>query len=199
MQDARECEKALPDLIRFYKLIGACSFFLFTLAWVSAWISSDTLISLRVGDPQNATCERWLPADVYDKAFDAWEAARESVYTTWKAHRPERLPARPAAVVPWRVRSRLPRRGLPRPRHPDCPANRLRSVPTAKVSRQVRGPLNQGRTDEERIGLVIEVLDEAGITAPPPREPLADIEEHEVRLVTWLAVKGTRGVEGSVQ
>ena len=43
-------------------------------------------------------------------------------------------------------------------------ANRLRSVPSAKVSRQVRGALNRGRTDEERIGLVTEVLDEAGIT-----------------------------------
>jgi hypothetical protein len=37
------------------------------------------------------------------------------------------------------------------------------------------------------------VLDEAGITAPPPREPLPDIEKHEVRLVTWMAVRGTRG------
>ncbi len=64
-------------------------------------------------------------------------------------------------------------------------------MPSAKVSRQVRGALNQGRTDEERIGLVTEVLDEAGITAPPPREPLPDIEEHEVRLVTWMAVQGT--------
>lgn len=74
-------------------------------------------------------------------------------------------------------------------------ANRLRSVPSAKVSRQVRGALNQGATDEQRIGLVTEVLDEAGITAPPPREPLPDIEKHEVRLVTWMAVKGTRGQE----
>jgi len=49
-------------------------------------------------------------------------------------------------------------------------------VPSAKVSRQVRGALNQGRTDEERIALVTEVLDEAGITAPPPREPLPDVE-----------------------
>ena len=38
-------------------------------------------------------------------------------------------------------------------------------------------------------------LDEAGITAPPAREPLPDIEKHEVRLVTWMAVKGTRGQE----
>lgn len=77
-------------------------------------------------------------------------------------------------------------------------ANRLRSVPSAKVARQVRGALNQGATDEQRIGLVTEVLDEAGITAPPPREPLPDIEKHEVRLVTWMAVKGTRGKEDAL-
>jgi hypothetical protein len=35
------------------------------------------------------------------------------------------------------------------------------------VSRQVRGALNEGRTDEERVALVTDVLDEAGITAPP--------------------------------
>ncbi len=68
-------------------------------------------------------------------------------------------------------------------------------MPSAKVSRQVRGALNQGRTDEERIDLVTEVLDEAGITAPPPREPLPDIEQHEVRLVAWMAVRGTAGIK----
>ncbi len=60
------------------------------------------------------------------------------------------------------------------------------------MARQIRRALNQGGTDEERIKLVAEVLDDAGITAPPAREPLPDIEEHEVRLVTWMAVKGTR-------
>ena len=44
-------------------------------------VSSDTLISLRVADPQNTTAERWLPDEVYDKAFDAWEVARDSAYT----------------------------------------------------------------------------------------------------------------------
>jgi hypothetical protein len=47
-------------------------------------VSSDTLISLRFADPQDATAERWLPEDVYDKAFDAWEVARDSVYASWK-------------------------------------------------------------------------------------------------------------------
>lgn len=43
-----------------------------------------------------------------------------------------------------------------------------------------------------------EALDEACITAPPPREPLPNIEEHEVRLVAWMAVRGTRGLAEAV-
>lgn len=159
-------------------------------------VSGDTLISLRVADPQNAATSRWLPDEVYDRAFDAWEAARDSVHAAWteltdpNAFQPDLpLSFRDAYALVFRSGGYLGRDaqiGL---------ANRLRSVPSAKVSRSVRGALNEGRTDEERIALVKEVLDEAGITAPPPREPLPDIEKHEVRLVTWMAVKGTRGLE----
>ena len=61
-------------------------------------VSSDTLISLRVADPQNTTAERWLPDEVYDKAFDAWEVARDSAYDGVEgADRSQRLPARSAA------------------------------------------------------------------------------------------------------
>lgn len=159
-------------------------------------VSSDTLISLRVADPQNSNAERWLPEDVYDHAFDAWEVARDSVYAAWKeltdpnAFQPDLpLSFRDAYTLVLRKGAYLGKDTQ------IALANRLRSVPSAKVSRQVRGALNQGATDEQRIGLVTEVLDEAGITAPPPREPLPDIEKHEVRLVTWMAVKGTRGQE----
>lgn len=159
-------------------------------------VSQDTLVSLRVADPQNSTAERWLPEEVYERAFDAWEAARDSVYSAWKeltdpnAFQPDLpLSFRDAYSLVLRKGGYLGKDsqiGL---------ANRLRSVPSAKVARQVRGALNQGATDEQRIRLITEVLDGAGITAPPPREPLPDIERHEVRLVTWMAVKGTRGLE----
>lgn len=158
-------------------------------------VSSDTLISLRVADPEGAIAERWLPDEVYDKAFDAWEVARDSAYMVWKeltdpnAFQPDLpLSFRDAYSLV------LGKGGYLGKDAQIALANRLRTVPSAKVSRQVRRALNQGRTDEERIKLVAEVLDEAGITAPPPREPLPDIEEHEVRLVTWMAVHGTRGL-----
>lgn len=148
-------------------------------------VSSDTLISLRVADPQNAIAERWLPEAVYDKAFDAWEVARDNVYVTWteltdpNAFQPDLpLSFRDAYLLV------LQKGGYLGKDAQIALVNRLRSVPSAKVSRQVRGALNQGRTDEERIALVTEVLDEAGIIAPPPREPLPEVEIHEVRLVT---------------
>lgn len=160
--------------------------------------SQDTLISLRVADPQKAIAERWLPEGVYDRAFDAWEIARDSVYSAWKeltdpnAFQPDiPLSFRDAYSLVLRKGSYLGKDAQ------IALASRLRSVPSAKVSRQVRGALNQGATDEQRISLIAEVLDEAGIIASPPREPLPDIEPHEVRLVAWMAVKGTRGQDES--
>lgn len=160
------------------------------------FVSPDTLLALRAADPLHSSAERWLPEGVYDKAFDAWGVARDSAYAAWNeltdpnAFQPDLpLAFRDAYTLV------LQRGGyLGRESQIEL-ANRLRSVPSAKVSRQVRSALNQGRTDEERIALVVEVLDEAGITAPPPREPLPAIEKHEVRLVTWMAVRGTAGIK----
>lgn len=161
-------------------------------------VSPDTLVALRVADPQDATGERWLPEDVYDLAFDAWEIARNDAYEAWKALTDPNAfqPDLPLSFRDAYTLVLLKGGYLGREAQVSL-ANRLRSVPSAKVSRQVRGALNAGRTDEERISVISEVLDEAGITAPPPREPLPDVEKHEVRLVTWMAVKGTRGIEES--
>jgi len=155
---------------------------------------SDTLTALRAADPSASSTERWLPDHVYDKAFDAWEIARDSAYNAWNDLTDPNA-FEPALPLSFRdAHSLVFEHGgfLGREAQIEL-AKRLRSVPSAKVSRQVRGALNQGRTDEERIQLVTEVLNEAGITAPPPRDPLPDIERHEVRLVTWMAVRGTQG------
>lgn len=157
---------------------------------------SDTLTALRVADPQNSSTERWLPEHVYDRAFDAWEVARDSAFNAWNALTDPNA-FEPSLPLSFRDAHNLvfARGGFLGREAQIALAKRLHSVPTVKVSRQVRSALNQGRTDEERIGLVTEVLDEAGITAPPTREPLTDIEKHEVRLVTWMAVRGNQGGE----
>lgn len=155
-------------------------------------ISTDTLISLRVADPGNERTPRWLDTLVYDRAFDAWEAARSDAHITWsQLTEPNAL--QPDMPLSFRDARQLVFSAggyLGREKQIDL-ANRLGSVPSAKVARQMRRALNEGRTDEERLGLVAEVLETAGITAPPPREPLPDVELHEVRLVAWMAVCGT--------
>ena len=158
-------------------------------------VSADTLIALRAADPLSSTAERWLPEHVYDAAFDAWEVARDSAFAAWSeltdpnAFQPDLpLAFRDAYALVLRQGGYLGRESQIEL------ANRLRAVPSPKVSRQVRGALNEGGTDEERIKLITEVLDDAGIMAPPAREPLPEIEKHEVRLVAWMAVRGTAGV-----
>lgn len=158
-----------------------------------ALVSSDTLLSLRVADPQKAETERWFPDEVYDKAFDAWEVARDAVHEAWveltdpNAFQPD-LPLAFREAISLVVGSG----GYLGKDAQIALAGRLRSVPPVKVSRQVRAALRDGRTDAERIELITDVLDEAGIVAPPAREPLPDVQPHEVRLIAWLAVRGTR-------
>lgn len=158
-------------------------------------VIAETLTSLRVADPGGSATWRWLPEEVYDHAFDAWQIARESVFAEWtqltdpNAFEPD-LPrsfrdAFDLVMNKGNYLTQEMRTSL---------MQRLKAVPTSSVSRRMSRALKEGRTDEERILLIGEVLDEAGLTAPPVREPLPDIEKHEVRLVAWMAVRGTRGV-----
>jgi hypothetical protein len=156
-------------------------------------VVADTLVSLRVADPQSYSADRWLPDDVYDSAFDAWAVARDSVYDSWKdltdpnALQPDLpLSFREAYTLVLREGAHLGKETQ------IALANRLRAVPTVKVARQVRTALTLGQTPEEQLVRISQVLDEAGLTAPAARDPLPDIEKHEVRLVGWMAVKGTR-------
>lgn len=156
-------------------------------------VSPDTLMSLRAADPGKASTARWLSEEAYDQAFDAWVVARDDIHESWtemtdpsRFHPDLPLSFRDASALVFRTGGYLERAqqielGL-----------RLRAVPSAKVARQMRAALNEGRTDEEQIRLITEVLDEAGIVPPPPREPLPFVEEHEVRLVAWMAIKGAR-------
>src|SRR5690606_30872984 len=44
---------------------------------------SDTLTSLIVADPQEEDTPRDLSDEAYDRAFEAWEVARDDVYREW--------------------------------------------------------------------------------------------------------------------
>jgi len=151
----------------------------------------DTLQSLMVADPGGPDTERWMTDEVYDKAFDAWVVARESIWQAWeKLTDPHNLEPdvpkafREAADLVLQSGSFLGVEAQTELRL------RLGSVPIPKVNRAVRAALNEGKTDEQRITFVKTVLDDAGIQIPPPPEPMPPVNIEEVRLVAWMAVKG---------
>jgi hypothetical protein len=161
--------------------------------------SADTLLALRAADPTNEAAARWLPEAVYDKAFDAWLVARDDAFAAW-TELTDPNAFEPDLPLSFREAHALVMRkgGYLGSVEQKLLALRLRSVPTAKVKVRVRRALSAGGTDEERIKLVAEVLDEAGIIAPPPRVRLPEVEQHEVRLVVWMAVRGMRPASNTV-
>jgi hypothetical protein len=157
------------------------------------FVHTDTLRSLIAADPGVPDTPRWMTDEVRDRAFDAWQVARASVFDTWQLLTdPNNL--QPDAPKSFRDASGLALRsgGFLGTDGQRLLLRRLRSVPSKKVEKAVRRALNDGRTDEERIGLVVEELDTAGIQPPPPVKPLPDVSIGEVRLVVWMAVKGRK-------
>lgn len=151
-------------------------------------IYDDTLTSLVAADPGSPEMERLLPDGVYEKAFDAWQVARQSAWDTWTSLTdPANL--EPAVPKAFRDASTLVFQagGFLGPEQ-NTLRRRLGTVPPASVARKVRQALNDGTTDEQRITLVKQALDEAGIQATPPPTPLPYVEIDEVRLVTWMAI-----------
>ena len=154
-------------------------------------VYTDTLSSLVAADPGNPDMQRWMSDEVYDKAFDAWQIARNSISQAWeKLTDPANL--QPDVPRAFRDAADLVQRagGFLGLEQQDDLWRRLSAVPAHKVQREVRIALNEAVTDEERITKVRQILDEAGIQAPPPPEPLPYVTRDEIRLVAWMAVKG---------
>ena len=67
---------------------------------------------------------------------------------------------------------------------------KLNAVPSKKVERAVRLAMLNSKTDKEKILAIKDELELAGIQKPEPPTPLEIISENQVKLVTWMAVKG---------
>jgi hypothetical protein len=58
------------------------------------------------------------------------------------------------------------------------------------VKRAIRAALSLPGSDEERIRAIKEEIDSSGIQKPEPAQVLPQVNENQVRLVVWMAVKG---------
>ncbi|WP_217132826.1 helicase-related protein [Leucobacter chinensis] len=154
-------------------------------------VSTDTLQSLVAADPDDADRPRWMNDEVYDRAFDAWQLAKQNVFEMWQdLTDPNNLQA--DAPKSFRDASDLVREhgGFLGSEEQRFLLRQLRSVPSAKVAKAVRAAIRDGNTNIDRISLIAAEVAAAGIQPPPKVEPLPDISEGEVRLVAWMAVKG---------
>lgn len=155
-----------------------------------AVIHSDTLRALITADPGGSRTPRWMDGTVYDHAYDAWAITQASIHARWQELTdPNNL--QPDSPKSFRDAFDLVRAEGGFLNDQRGTLQRLRAVPSKKVERSVRRALNEGRTPRERIDLILTELDAAGIQAPPAVTPLPAAALGEVRLVAWMAVKGT--------
>lgn len=156
----------------------------------AAEVTDDTLTALSNADPNAENTPRYLPQDVYDKVFGAWEIARESVYSSWQ------YLTNPNNLIPdiektFRDAAELVYE------HGKFLGNDLQAELVAKLSgrwpndikRSVREILVQeDLTSREKVEKLQILATEFGLSIPKAPVPLPAITEAQVRLVAWMAV-----------
>ena len=152
-------------------------------------IVDDTLACLG-----KAVCKpaerRVLPEGMMDLAYGAWEAARADIFDRWsEATDPRNM--QPAIPKPMRDAADLLRSNAPR----EMPRERLSDLLDAieapydtRTQRLMRRTLDAHGDAKGRALAVIELVEELGLQPPPPVEPLPEIDEGDVNLVTWMAL-----------
>ncbi len=134
--------------------------------------------------------ERVLPESIADLAYDAWEIARRHIFERWiEATDPASM--RPAIPKPMRDAADLLRSSPPKELGTDRLHRILDTIEApydTRTQRMMRQALDAYENKQERAAAVIALIDELGLEPPPEAEPLPEIEEEDVNLVTWMAL-----------
>ncbi len=160
-------------------------------------VSDDTLTALSTADPGDEQTQRWLPKEVYDKAFCAWEVAATHAYQAWNfLTNPNNL--RPEIERAFRDSAEfvLTHGSFLGSDVQALLAERLSGRWSGEAKRAVREILNEERTTpREKVERLAEVADTFGFRVTQVTEPLVPIHRDEVRLVAWMAVVRTSSDE----
>lgn len=152
-------------------------------------VVDDTLTALIAADPVTEDTERELPEKAFEGVFDAWAVAKSHVYEEWKllADGTALLPDVPKSLRDAAQMVYSNEAALGSEDQGEL-LERLNTNPPVRVQRQIRQILNTGDSVSAQLADVLETLRDAGIepaTAPPD---LSAIDEHDIRLVSWMAV-----------
>jgi len=154
-------------------------------------VEAETLQALIAADPLRENTERELSPAAYDGAFDAWDLARRHVWHQWmRLTDPVNL--QPDVPKAFRDASELlHRHGAQVLGTEDL--DRLiacfNTVPSARVQREVRALLNRDDASETKVGRLRDLARNLGLRPPEPVDPLPPVEEDEVHLLAWMAVR----------
>ncbi len=154
-----------------------------------AEIVDDTLACLdRVRPRDEWSTPRDLSTEVYEVAFDAWSLAKEHVVERWNFLAD---PANIAPVVPPIMR----RASQTVQDHADTvmiedldrAVEALEAPYADRILRLFRLAMSI-EDPQQRVGRILELVDELGLEPPPPPEPLPEIRSDDVHLVCWMAL-----------
>lgn len=154
-------------------------------------VKSDTLTALVAADPGDETKARELSDLAYDRAFDAWEAAREDVYREWmRLTDPNNL--RPDVPKALREAAEMVHE------HGDVLTTedrnylleRLNTHPGGRIQKAIREIVrSEEKGPSAKIRRLRALVDEAGLQPPQIPDPLPPIARDDIHLVAWCAVQ----------
>jgi hypothetical protein len=153
----------------------------------------ETLTALMLADPVDPYTSRNVTEEAYRGAFGAWNFAKDSVYSDWTVLTDPHnlLPDLPSAFIDAQNLVLDEGEYLGYEAQAELRA-KLQNVPTRRVQLSVRKVLNDNLSPRDKIQAISEILEAAGLQVPEPVNPLPVVNDSEVRLVAWMAVKGTR-------
>jgi len=154
-------------------------------------VKSDTLTALVAADPGDESAARELSEVAYDRAFDAWEAAREDVYREWMfLTDPGNL--RPDVPKALREATEMVHEhgDVLTTEDRDELVKRLNTRPSRRIVKTIRELV---RSEEEgpaaKIRRLRQLVEEAGLQPPEIPDPLPEITPDDIHLVAWTAVQ----------
>lgn len=152
-------------------------------------VEREALTSLMAADPGNESAARLVPERAYEKAFDAWEIARDDVFASWN-----RL-VDPANLEPDIPKAFRDARAFVQAHGQHLSAEeslsvlkKLNSVPSASVNREMRQVLRAEKKPREVVDDIRSLLTHAGIQEAPPISALPEVSKEQIQLVAWMAV-----------
>jgi Helicase conserved C-terminal domain/PLD-like domain len=159
-----------------------------------AGIEADGIVEDTLTCLGKAVCapnsERVLPEAMADLAYDAWETASRHIFERWlEAADPANT--QPAIPKPMRDAADLLRSHPPRDLATDRVHRLLDTIEApydTRTQRMMRRTLDEHEKTGERVRAVIALVEELGLQPPSPVDPLPDIDEQDVNLVTWMAL-----------